>query len=407
MKQRAGLHRYRRAIERTIGMEFPLGELTTPSVEVLMERKRRLIVLHLPSAPLEVREGIEAAMAGERLTPAQGLALYKHAYPPLLSLAASYTRLRLNGLSTYYNRNGHIEPTNLCRYQCSFCSFRKERGHPEAWELTLEQIASKARKLQKEGNTEVHITGGVHPEWTFRHVVQLLQTVRQAAPRLHIKAFSAVELVPLVRDANLSLDVALAQLQAAGLDSIPGGGAEIFAEEVRQQICPEKCTAQQWLEVHRQAHRLGMRSNATMLFGHIEGYADRVDHLERLRRLQDETGGFNCFIPLKFRAAGNRLGVRGEVTTLEVLRNYAVCRLYLDNIQHLKGYWPMLGKRNIPLALAYGVDDLDGTIGDSTRIYSMAGAEDQQPTATVSELRQIVLDAGYTPLERDSLYQAV
>ena len=194
---------------------------------------------------------------------------------------------------------------------------------------------------------------------------------------------------------------------AAGLDSIPGGGAEIFAEEVRQQICPEKCTAQQWLEVHRQAHRLGMRSNATMLFGHVESYADRVDHLERLRRLQDETGGFNCFIPLKFRAAGNKLGVRGEVTTLEVLRNYAVCRLYLDNIQHLKGYWPMLGKRNIPLALAYGVDDLDGTIGDSTRIYSMAGAEDQQPTATVSELRQIVLDAGYTPLERDSLYQTV
>ena len=144
-----------------------------------------------------------------------------------------------------------------------------------------------------------------------------------------------------------------------------------------------------------------------MLFGHIEGYADRVDHLERLRRLQDETGGFNCFIPLMFRAAGNKLGIRGEVSTLEVLRNYAVCRLYLDNIQHLKGYWPMLGKRNIPLALAYGVDDLDGTIGDSTRIYSMAGAEDQQPTATVSELRQIVFDAGYTPLERDSLYQTV
>ncbi len=372
-----------------------------------LEQKRKLIDQYLMQSSEAVQTALGLFLSSQRLGLQDGVALFEEAELPLLALASTYARLQRHGLATFYNRNAHVEPTNICLFRCKFCSFRQEAGTPEAWLLSLDEIAHRVELQQAAGNTEVHITGGVHPSWRMEDLEEILRTVRRAAPRLHIKAFSAVELWAIFQHSGVSLRDGLARLKAAGLDSIPGGGAEIFDAEVRRQICPEKCTATQWLELHREAHRLGLASNATMLFGHIETHAQRVAHLLALRDLQDETQGFNCFIPLKFRAAHNPMGERGEVSLLEVLRTYAVSRLVLDNIPHLKCYWPMLGKAHLPSALHYGVDDLDGTINNSTRIYSMAGAQDNSPSASVAELETLIRAEGYEPYERDSLYRVV
>lgn len=377
------------------------------SLNEALEQKRKLIDQYLMQSSEAVQTALGLFLSSQRLGLQDGVALFEEAELPLLALAATYARLQRHGLATFYNRNAHVEPTNICLFRCKFCSFRQEAGMPEAWLLSLDEIARRVELQQAAGNTEVHITGGVHPSWRMEDLEEILRTVRRAAPRLHIKAFSAVELWAIFQHSGVSLRDGLARLKAAGLDSIPGGGAEIFDAEVRRQICPEKCTAAQWLELHREAHRLGLASNATMLFGHIETHAQRVAHLLALRDLQDETQGFNCFIPLKFRAAHNPMGERGEVSLLEVLRTYAVSRLVLDNIPHLKCYWPMLGKAHLPSALHYGVDDLDGTINNSTRIYSMAGAQDNSPSASVAELETLIRAEGYEPYERDSLYRVV
>jgi len=377
------------------------------SLEQALARKRVLIEKYRQESSVAVRAATELLLCGQRLDAKDGVALYREAALPLLSLASTYVRLQKNGYETYYNRNAHIEPTNVCLFQCSFCSYRRDEGAPEAWHLSLEEIEWRVREQEALGNTEVHITGGVDPNWTIGDLEAIVQTVHKAAPTLHIKAFSAVELMAIFKKSGLSIAEGLLRLKAAGLCSIPGGGAEIFAEDIRRRICPEKCTGEEWLSLHREAHKLGLTSNATMLFGHIESYEHRVEHILALRELQDETGGFNCFIPLKFRAAHNALGVQGEVSLLEVLRNYAVSRLLLDNVVHLKCYWPMLGKKNLPLALHYGVDDLDGTIGNSTRIYSMAGAQDNRPTATVEELESMVRAEGFVPYERNSVYEKI
>lgn len=377
------------------------------SLNEALEQKRKLIDQYLMQSSEAVQTALGLFLSSQRLGLQDGVALFEEAELPLLALAATYARLQRHGLATFYNRNAHVEPTNICLFRCKFCSFRQEAGMPEAWLLSLDEIARRVELQQAAGNTEVHITGGVHPSWRMEDLEEILRTVRRAAPRLHIKAFSAVELWAIFQHSGVSLRDGLARLKAAGLDSIPGGGAEIFDAEVRRQICPEKCTATQWLELHREAHRLGLASNATMLFGHIETHAQRVAHLLALRDLQDETQGFNCFIPLKFRAAHNPMGERGEVSLLEVLRTYAVSRLVLDNIPHLKCYWPMLGKAHLPSALHYGVDDLDGTINNSTRIYSMAGAQDNSPSASVAELETLIRAEGYEPYERDSLYRVV
>lgn len=377
------------------------------SLNEALEQKRKLIDQYLMQSSEAVQAALGLFLSSQRLGLQDGVALFEEAELPLLALAATYARLQRHGLATFYNRNAHVEPTNICLFRCKFCSFRQEAGTPEAWLLSLDEIAHRVELQQAAGNTEVHITGGVHPSWRMEDLEEILRTVRRAAPRLHIKAFSAVELWAIFQHSGVSLRDGLVRLKAAGLDSIPGGGAEIFDAEVRRQICPEKCTAAQWLELHREAHRLGLASNATMLFGHIETHAQRVAHLLALRDLQDETQGFNCFIPLKFRAAHNPMGERGEVSLLEVLRTYAVSRLVLDNIPHLKCYWPMLGKAHLPSALHYGVDDLDGTINNSTRIYSMAGAQDNSPSASVAELETLIRAEGYEPYERDSLYRVV
>jgi aminodeoxyfutalosine synthase len=258
-----------------------------------------------------------------------------------------------------------------------------------------------------DNSTEVHIVGGVHPErnvWFYR---DLLKAIRQAAPGLHIKAFTAVEIDQMCKMAGMTLVEGLTLLREAGLDSMPGGGAEIFDETLRAEICPDKASSSEWLHIHGTAHSLGIPTNATMLYGLKENYHHRIDHLNRLRELQDRTGGFNAFIPLKFRRANNLYASRQETTVVEDLKNFAVSRIFLDNIPHLKAYWPMIGKQVAQLSLSFGVDDLDGTIDDSTRIYSMAGAEEKYPSATSGELAGMVRRSGFVPAERNTLYEII
>lgn len=255
--------------------------------------------------------------------------------------------------------------------------------------------------------TEVHIVGGVHPKMNMAYFIELIQKIKGHRPDLHIKAFTAVELDYMFRKAKLSVKEGLQQLQAAGLQSLPGGGAEIFHPAIREKIAGDKVSGEGWLTIHEAAHELGMHSNATMLYGHIEQYEHRIDHMSKLRALQDKTHGFNTFIPLKFRNANNDLSHLKELTTAEDLRLYAIARIYLDNFPHLKAYWPMLGRENAQLTLSFGVNDIDGTIDDSTKIYSMAGSEEQTPTMTTEELVRLIQQANRLPIERDTLYNQI
>jgi aminodeoxyfutalosine synthase len=251
---------------------------------------------------------------------------------------------------------------------------------------------------------ELHITGAVHPERDIHYYGNLLRRIRSARPTLHLKAYSAVELDYMFEKSGMTIREGLEYLRSCGLDSIPGGGAEIFDETIRQQICGMKSNADTWLLIHETAHTLGIPSNATMLYGHYEDLSHRISHLERLRQLQDRTGGFNAFIPLKFRNGNNEMSDVQEVSVVEDMKMYAIARIYLDNFPHLKAYWPAVGMKLARIALAFGVDDLDGTINDSTKIYSLAGAEEQNPVMTVSAMRALITEAGRTPVERDSLY---
>lgn len=345
--------------------------------------------------------------AAERIDPEQARLLWEQAPLWLMGELAWERKLRVSGRRVYYNRNFHIEPTNRCVFNCRFCSYRRPAGSPEAWELTLEQIAEMARSYRGSGVTEVHIVGGVHPDHGLDYYLEMIRRVKAELPDATVKAFTAVELAYMIRKAGLSLERGLRLLHEAGMEAIPGGGAEIFDEELRAHICPEKGTATEWLAVHDAAHRLGIPTNATILYGHVETLAHRIDHLERLRRQQDATGGFNAFIPLKFRSAGNALSDAGEVGVTEDLRMLALSRIYLDNIPHIKAYWVMYGKATAELALAFGADDLDGTIDDTTRIYAMAGAEDRRPRISVDEIGRIARAAGLEAVERDTFYHEI
>jgi aminodeoxyfutalosine synthase len=342
---------------------------------------------------------------GLRLTADDALLLYQHAPLGWLGLLADGVRRKRHGLTTWYNRNFHIEPTNRCIYNCRFCSYN-EHNSAHVWDYSVEEIASMAASAPAD-ITEIHIVGGVAPGRGTNYYVDLLRGVRKVRPNVSIKAYSAIEISYMAAFDKLPITEVLKQLVEAGMDAIPGGGAEIFDPEVRKKICPEKDDAARWLEVHKTAHNLGIPTNATMLYGHIEQYAHRVDHMEQLRNLQDETNGFLAFIPLKFKHANNPLSDYGEVAATEDLRNFAVARLFLDNIPHLKAYWPMIGRDMAQLSQSFGVDDLDGTIHDSTRIYSAAGAEESSPNITTDALTKLIRDAGYEPLERDSIYQPV
>lgn len=355
----------------------------------------------------ELRIISDKIMGNIRLTPQDGLYLYKHADLSLLGLLAGIVRRKLNGNLAYFNRNFHIEPTNICIYNCRFCSYHKPEGDPDSWEYSHDEMLDIVKSFDKKAVTEVHIVGGVHPSHDLHYWGSLIKKIKDHRPALHVKAFSAIELDHMITNAGLSIKEGLTILKEYGLDSIPGGGAEIFDEELRKAICDEKSSSALWLEIHETAHQSGIPSNATMLYGHIETYAHRIDHMERLRKLQDKTGGFNAFIPLKYKKSNNSMSYLGEVNTIEDLRNYAVSRLYLDNFPHIKAYWPMTGKEAAQLSLSFGTDDMDGTIDDTTRIYSMAGSKEENPTMSSDEICNLIRQSGFVPVERDSLYKPI
>jgi aminodeoxyfutalosine synthase len=363
--------------------------------------------LSLVKLDKELQQIARKVLQGERLTPAEGVVLFKEAELGFLGVLANFVREKHNGNQAFFNKNFHIEPTNVCVFNCRFCSYRRRMNEYGAWETVLSQVEELCRSYQNKDVTEVHIVGGVHPNHDLQHYANLVRKVREILPFIHIKAFSAVELDYMFTKAGLSAEAGFKLLKEAGLNSIPGGGAEIFDETLRSQICPDKVNAKGWLAVHEAAHKTGLLSNATMLYGHIETYEHRIDHLTRLRDLQDKTQGFNCFIPLKYRKANNSMSSLGEVTLVEDLRNYAVSRIYLDNFRHMKGYWPMIGKDMAQLSLSFGVDDIDGTIDDTTKIYTMAGVEEQTPSLTTDELVSLIRKANRIPVERNSNYQPV
>jgi len=349
----------------------------------------------------------EKVFAGERISTGDGVLLFREGSMSFLSILAEAVSLRINNNHVFFNRNFHIEPTNICVNHCAFCSYRRRKGEDGCWEFGIEEIRAKVATFKDFGATEVHIVGGVHPERDIYYYVDMIKAVREESPEIHIKAFTAVEIDSMCRQAGISIENGLKLLKDAGLGSMPGGGAEIFDEQLRQKICPDKTGSAEWLRIHKTAHQLSIPTNATMLYGLLENYDHRIDHLNRLRTLQDETKGFNCFIPLKFKHYNNSFSHITETTTIEDLRNYAVSRIFLDNIPHLKAYWPMIGKQVAQLSLAFGVDDLDGTIDDSTKIYSMAGSSEQNPSASTDELIAMIKGAGKIPAERDTLYNVL
>jgi aminodeoxyfutalosine synthase len=344
----------------------------------------------------------------ERISFDEGVYLFEKAPLPYVGALANWKRESLHGNKTYFNKNFHIEPTNVCVFSCKFCSYSKLYAHKEdGWELTIDQMLDIVKSYDGKPVTEVHIVGGVHPKLTLSFFLELMRAIKAHRPSLHIKAFTPVELEYMFRKANVTTKEGMCLAHEAGLDSLPGGGAEIFHPDIRQQICADKATADQWLEIHQTAHELGMHSNATLLYGHIEKYEHRIDHMERLRQLQDKTKGFNTFIPLKFRNEGNDMSHIPESTMANDLKMYAVSRLYLDNFPHVKAYWPMLGRDIAQLTLSYGVNDIDGTIDDTTKIYSMAGSEEQSPSMTTEELVRLIKQAKRQPIERGTLYDVI
>ena len=362
-------------------------------------------LLETNPALLTIREKVEA---GKRITDEECLLLFEQGSPAFVGRLANMIRERLHGHNTYFNRNFHIEPTNVCVFACKFCSYsRLYAKKEEGWELSVDQMLDLVKKYDGQPVTEVHIVGGVHPKMNLSFFIELIEKIHAHRPELHIKGFTAVELDYMFRKAKVSVEEGLGMLKKAGLQSLPGGGAEIFNPEVRKQICEDKVDAEGWLAIHEAAHRLGMHSNATMLYGHIESYHDRIDHMRRLRDLQDKTKGFNTFIPLKFRNENNEMSHIKESILTEDMRMYAIARIYLDNFPHLKAYWPMLGRHNAQMSLSFGVNDIDGTIDDSTKIYSMAGSEEQSPSMSTEELVALIHQAGRTAVERDTLYNEI
>ena len=350
----------------------------------------------------------DKVIQNERISFDEGVYLFEKAPLPYVGALANWKRESLHGNKTYFNKNFHIEPTNVCVFSCKFCSYSKLYAHKEdGWELTIDQMLDIVKSYDGKPVTEVHIVGGVHPKLTLTFFLELMGAIKAHRPSLHIKAFTPVELEYMFRKAKVSTKEGMRLAHEAGLDSLPGGGAEIFHPDIRQQICADKATADQWLEIHQTAHELGMHSNATLLYGHIEKFEHRIDHMERLRQLQDKTKGFNTFIPLKFRNENNDMSHVPESTMANDLKMYAISRLYLDNFPHVKAYWPMLGREIAQLTLSFGVNDIDGTIDDTTKIYSMAGSEEQNPAMTTQELVRLIKQAGRQPIERGTLYDVI
>lgn len=371
---------------------------------------------HIGEGCLDKRQLEDKIRSGERLNFADGCLLFRESDLLWLGSMANILREKLHSDITYYNRNLHLNPTNVCEADCLFCSFaRLQSKMPNAYTMSMQQALEWIEKRVQAEMTEIHIVGGLNPDLPFSYYTDLLSSIKRVYPHLHIKAFTAVEIHYFSEKFGLSYKEILSRLIAAGLGSLPGGGAEIFAPRARRKLCRDKADADQWLEVHRTAHSLGLMSNSTMLYGTIEYLEERVDHLLRLRELQDESlahqaedssrGIFQAFIPLAYHPEGNRLGPIGGPTGADDLRTIAVSRLLLDNIAHLKAYWVMLGVKTAQLAQRFGANDFDGTVTEE-KIYRMSGS--QTPEAlTVSELVGLITDIGRRPVERSTLYQIV
>jgi aminodeoxyfutalosine synthase len=366
------------------------------------------VLLNNPRLQPELKAIAQKVYHNERISFDDGVLLFEKGELSYLGTLSNFIRERRHGDKTYFNRNFHIEPTNLCVYDCKFCSYSrliKERS--EGWEYTMDDMLNIVKKYDNEPVTEVHIVGGVLPQYDVTFYAELFRKIKEHRPGLHVKALTPVEYHYIFKKAKIDYATGMALMRDAGLESMPGGGAEIFHPEIREQIAKDKCTADQWLQIHEEWHKLGMRSNATMLYGHIEEYWHRIDHMERLRNLQDKTGGFQTFIPLKFRNKANQMSSVPESTVVEDLRNYAISRIYLDNFDHIKAYWAMISRTTAQLSLNFGVDDIDGTLDDTTKIYSMAGSEEQHPGMSTRQLVELIKNVGRHPVERDTLYNVV
>lgn len=350
----------------------------------------------------EIRAKVEA---GERLTADDGSFLYNSNDFLTIGELANQVRERWNGNYTYYNVNTHLNATNICVYRCIFCAFRADLKSPKGYLMSDSKIAERAAEAHARGATEIHIVGGLHHQMAFDWYVNVIRVVHQAAPELHIKAYTAVELNWFKELTGLPYREILHTLVDAGLGSLPGGGAEIFHPEVRDKICEHKADAREWLEIHRTAHSMGLHSNATMLYGHIERPEHRIDHLIRLRELQDETRGFQTFIPLAFHPENTNLDHIKKPSGLTDLKTIAISRLMLDNFPHIKAYWIMLGVNTAQVAQSFGSDDLDGTVVHE-KIYHDAGAQTPQEL-TIAEIEALIREAGRNPIERDTLYHRV
>lgn len=348
----------------------------------------------------------EKITEGQRISADEAMVLYQKAGLPLLGCLANFTREQRFGREVYFVRNIHVEYTNKCVNLCAFCAFRS-KSDDDAWEMNADDILQYINRHAAQGINEIHIVGGIHPDRDIHFWLPVISAVKKQYPAVHIKAFTAVELDYLTAKAGLSVDEGLQLLKTHGLDSIPGGGAEIFDNALRSTYFPTKISWQRWLQIHRTAHLSGIPSNATMLYGHAETPQNRIFHLSELRKLQDETGGFNAFIPLKYKHKNNDMTGLGEVPMIEDLRVFALSRIFLDNIPHIKAYWPMLGMDTAMLAMNFGADDLDGTINDTTAIYTRAGAAEQKPALNTEKMVETIRSHHKIPVERDALYRKI
>lgn len=348
----------------------------------------------------------DKVLSGQRLSFEDGVRLFNSPDIITVGALANYVTEKKNGKFAYFVINRQINPTNVCVLDCKFCAFASmDKNDPKAYEMSLQQIVEKARFAVENGASEVHIVGGLHPDWDFQKYLDIVSTIKHSFPQLHVKAFTAVEIDYFSKLSGLSYKEVLVRLKEAGLDSLPGGGAEIFSPAVRRIIAPKKIGYQKYLEIHKTAHRLGLHSTTTMLYGHVESYEDRVDHILKIRDAQDETGGFTCFIPLAYQPENNDLPIYDHTTGIDDLKTIAVSRLLLDNVPHIKAYWVMIGEKTAQVALNFGADDMDGTVMEE-KIAHFAGAK--SPTAQAKEkLIRLIKEAGKIPVERDTLYNPI
>jgi aminodeoxyfutalosine synthase len=350
---------------------------------------------------------IEKVESQVRLSFEDGMKLFESDDLLTVGTLANRVREHMSGDLTYYNVNRHMNYTNVCISDCAFCGFYRRVRHPEAYEWSVEECIEIARKAYEEGARELHIVGGLHPRLQFDYYTNLLSSLKKHFPDLHLKAFTMVELDHFTRICRMTDEEVIRGLKQAGLDSCPGGGAEIFREPTRSKICAHKTSGERWLELSEKVHRHGIHTNATMLYGHIESFEDRLDHLVRLRELQDKTGGFLCFIPLAFHPEGTDLSHLPGPSGIDSLKTIAISRLMLDNIPHIKAYWVMLGRNLAQVALRFGADDLDGTINDGGTLMESYLADGNKNQLTKSQIEAMVREAGRIPVERDTLYNPV